>query len=36
VDVCVRRIKRKLDRGLRGQPSPIESVRGVGYRLRME
>jgi DNA-binding response OmpR family regulator len=36
VDVCVRRIKRKLDRGLSGQPSPIESVRGVGYRLRME
>ena len=36
VDVCVRRIKRKLDRGLRGQPSPIESVRGVGYRLRTE
>ncbi len=36
VDVCVRRIKRKLDRGLRGQPSPIESVRGVGYRLRVK
>jgi DNA-binding response OmpR family regulator len=35
VDVCVRRIKRKLDRGQRGQVSPIESVRGVGYRLRM-
>ena len=36
VDVCVRRIKRKLDRGLRGQPAPIESVRGVGYRLRVK
>ncbi len=36
VDVCVRRIKRKLDRGMHGQPSPIEAVRGVGYRLRME
>jgi two-component system OmpR family response regulator len=36
VDVCVRRIKRKLDRGQRGQASPIESVRGVGYRLRVE
>ena len=35
VDVCVRRIKRKLDRGQRGQASPIESVRGVGYRLRV-
>jgi two-component system OmpR family response regulator len=36
VDVCVRRIKRKLERGAGGHPSPIESVRGVGYRLRME
>ena len=36
VDVCVRRIKRKLDRGQKPHPSPIESVRGVGYRLRME
>jgi DNA-binding response OmpR family regulator len=36
VDVCVRRIKRKLDRGQLGQASPIESVRGVGYRLRVE
>lgn len=35
VDVCVRRIKRKLDRGHHGQASPIESVRGVGYRLRV-
>ena len=34
VDVCVRRIKRKLERG--GNASPIESVRGVGYRLRVE
>jgi DNA-binding response OmpR family regulator len=36
VDVCVRRIKRKLERGSSGHPSPIESVRGVGYRLRVE
>lgn len=36
VDVCVRRIKRKLERGLNGPASPIESVRGVGYRLRLE
>ncbi len=36
VDVCVRRIKRKLDRGQNPYPSPIESVRGVGYRLRTE
>ena len=36
VDVCVRRIKRKLERGRSGPASPIESVRGVGYRLRLE
>ena len=36
VDVCVRRIKRKLERGSDGHASPIESVRGVGYRLRLE
>ena len=36
VDVCVRRIKRKLERGQGARPSPIESVRGVGYRLRLE
>ena len=36
VDVCVRRIKRKLERGPGSHPSPIESVRGVGYRLRIE
>ena len=36
VDVCVRRIKRKLERGNGEQASPIESVRGVGYRLRVE
>jgi DNA-binding response OmpR family regulator len=36
VDVCVRRIKRKLERGSGGHASPIESVRGVGYRLRVE
>jgi DNA-binding response OmpR family regulator len=36
VDVCVRRIKLKLDRSKSGHLSPIESVRGVGYRLRVE
>ena len=36
VDVCVRRIKRKLEHGNDGRASPIESVRGVGYRLRVE
>lgn len=36
VDVCVRRIKRKLERGSQTLPSPIESVRGVGYRLKLE
>lgn len=36
VDVCVRRIKRKLERGAASRLSPIESVRGVGYRLRTE
>lgn len=36
VDVCVRRIKRKLERGAQKMASPIESVRGVGYRLRQE
>jgi DNA-binding response OmpR family regulator len=36
VDVCVRRIKRKLERGSSPRSSPIESVRGVGYRLKVE
>jgi two-component system OmpR family response regulator len=36
VDVCVGRIKRKLTRGPGRQESPIESVRGVGYRLKTE
>lgn len=36
VDVCVRRIKRKLERGTQKITSPIESVRGVGYRLKLE
>jgi len=36
VDVCVRRIKLKLDRSKTGHLPPIESVRGVGYRLRLE
>ena len=33
VDVCVRRIKQKFDRRDSEYSSPIESVRGVGYRL---
>jgi DNA-binding response OmpR family regulator len=36
VDVCVLRIKRKLNRKNESPASPIESVRGVGYRLRIE
>lgn len=36
VDVCVRRIKSKLGRKNPDNASPIESVRGVGYRLRMQ
>jgi DNA-binding response OmpR family regulator len=36
VDVCVLRIKRKLNRKNGTPASPIESVRGVGYRLCIE
>jgi len=36
VDVCVRRIKSKLGRQSSHNSSPIESVRGVGYRLKVE
>ncbi|PIT78802.1 response regulator transcription factor [Limnohabitans sp. B9-3] len=36
VDVYVRRIKQKLESSTVGIPSPIESVRGVGYRLRVQ
>jgi DNA-binding response OmpR family regulator len=36
VDVCVLRIKRKLNRKKESHSSPIESVRGVGYRLCIE
>ncbi len=36
VDVCVRRIKLTQDRSKSGHLPPIESVRGVGYRLRVE
>jgi DNA-binding response OmpR family regulator len=36
VDVCVRRIKSKLSRHNAEYASPIESVRGVGYRLKIE
>lgn len=34
VDVCIQRIKRKLGRKSDLAPLPIESVRGVGYRIR--
>lgn len=33
VDVCVQRIRRKLSRGPSEHRAPIESVRGVGYRV---
>lgn len=33
VDVCVQRIKRKLSRSPNDPHAPIESVRGVGYRV---
>ena len=33
IEVCVQRIKRKLSRGVEGTESPIEAVRGVGYRV---
>ncbi len=36
VDVCIQRIKRKITRGRGDHSHPIESVRGVGYRLRNE
>jgi len=34
VDVCIRRIRRKLEGAQAQEESPIESVRGVGYRFR--
>ena len=34
VDVCVQRIKRKLSGGENDHYGPIESVRGVGYRVK--
>ena len=38
VDVCVKRLRAKLAEldGQRDAPSPIESVRGAGYRFRSE
>lgn len=36
VDVCVQRLKRKLSRSNDVSLLPIESVRGVGYRIRSE
>jgi DNA-binding response OmpR family regulator len=33
VDVCIQRIRKKLNRNARdGKPFPIETIRGVGYR----
>jgi DNA-binding response OmpR family regulator len=34
--VCIQRIKRKLGRKSESAPLPIESVRGVGYRIRTQ
>lgn len=34
VDVCVQRIKRKLNKADNEHYGPVESVRGVGYRVR--
>jgi DNA-binding response OmpR family regulator len=36
VDVCIQRIKRKLLRKDTDMDSPIESVRGIGYRIRVD
>jgi len=36
VDVCVQRLKRKLNRSENENTLPIESVRGVGYRIRSD
>jgi DNA-binding response OmpR family regulator len=36
VDACIQRIKRKLMRNNDDLESPIESVRGIGYRIRFE
>lgn len=36
VDVCIRRIRRKLNRNASAGEELIESVRGVGYRLKTD
>lgn len=37
VDVCIQRIRKKLNRQTRdGKLFPIETIRGVGYRFRMD
>ncbi len=37
VDVCIQRVRKKLNRQAGdGKPFPIETIRGVGYRFRME
>jgi DNA-binding response OmpR family regulator len=35
VDVCIRRIRRKLSRGFSSDMNLIESIRGVGYRINV-
>jgi hypothetical protein len=35
VDVCIRRIRRKLSRGFSAEIHLIESIRGVGYRINV-
>jgi DNA-binding response OmpR family regulator len=36
VDACIQRIKRKLMGNKDDYESPIESVRGIGYRIRVD
>jgi DNA-binding response OmpR family regulator len=36
VDSCIQRLKRKLLRNTEDVDSPIESVRGIGYRIRVD
>jgi DNA-binding response OmpR family regulator len=35
VDVCIRRIRRKLSRGFSSEMNLIDSIRGVGYRINV-
>jgi DNA-binding response OmpR family regulator len=37
VDVCIQRIRKKLNRqASEGKSFPIETIRGVGYRFSLE